>query len=80
MDKSIDGMPIVLTLEPGTYYRCTCRQSDTLPFCDGHHTAGGEVPLRFEVVERKRIALCGCGQSRNLPFCDGQCGVVTPEN
>lgn len=29
------GKPIVLELEPGTYYRCTCGGSSNMPFCDG---------------------------------------------
>ena len=29
------NMPIAITLEPGTYFRCTCGRSQNLPFCDG---------------------------------------------
>jgi len=69
------GMPIALTLEPGTYYRCTCGQSENLPFCDGHHQDGKSVPLKFDITEKSKVYLCSCGKSENLPFCDGQCGV-----
>ncbi|PLX75899.1 MAG: hypothetical protein C0615_07380, partial [Desulfuromonas sp.] len=34
------GMPIAITLEPGTYFRCTCGKSNNLPFCDGAHRTG----------------------------------------
>ncbi|WP_303721036.1 CDGSH iron-sulfur domain-containing protein [Malonomonas rubra] len=68
-------MPIVLTLEPGTYFRCTCGKSQNLPFCDGTHPAGDVVPLRFEISEQKKVYLCSCGESGSPPFCDGTCGV-----
>jgi len=69
------GMPIALTLEAGTYYRCTCGKSQNLPFCDGHHQGGKSVPLKFEVEEKKKVYLCSCGKSEKQPFCDGQCGT-----
>lgn len=69
------GMPIALTLEPGVYYRCTCGQSEYLPFCDGHHQAGDFTPIRFEVQKREKVYLCSCGETENPPHCDGSCGV-----
>lgn len=70
------GMPIALTLEPGTYYRCTCGQSQNLPFCDGGHAAGDGLPLQFEVTEKKKVFLCSCGNSHKQPFCDDSCGAA----
>jgi len=70
-------MPIVLTLEPGVYYRCTCGRSESLPFCDGHHQSGEQIPIRFEVKGRERVHICSCGESHNQPYCDGHCGVET---
>ena len=70
------GMPIAITLDPGTYYRCTCGQSDNLPFCDGHHQSGEHNPIMFEIKERKLVYLCSCGETDDPPFCDESCGVA----
>jgi len=72
------GMPIAITLEPGTYYRCTCGGSKNLPFCDGKHR-GGDLPVRFEIADRRKVYLCSCGKTATEPFCDQTCGVVLPE-
>lgn len=69
------GMPIRLTLDPGIYYRCTCGKSENLPFCDGAHPPGKQVPIRFEIKERQQVYLCSCGRTGKAPFCDGTCGV-----
>lgn len=71
------GMPIKLTLDAGTYYRCTCGKSQNLPFCDGSHS-GSQQPLRFEVPEKQVVYICSCGKSANQPYCDESCGVTLP--
>ena len=73
------GMPIAITLDPGTYDRCTCGKSDNLPFCDGHHQGGKQLPIRFTLDERKKVYLCSCGRTGSQPFCDAGCGFTPPE-
>jgi CDGSH-type Zn-finger protein len=72
------GMPIALTLEPGTYYRCTCGKSQHLPFCDESHRGGGSMPIEFVITEKQKVYLCSCGKTKKAPFCDSTCGVCLP--
>lgn len=66
-----DRKPVVMSLEPGTYYWCTCGRAQNQPFCDGSHKGTGFTPLAFEVTETKTVALCNCKYTGNAPFCDG---------
>jgi CDGSH-type Zn-finger protein len=63
--------PIIMDLEPGTYYRCTCGKTKTSPFCDGAHKGTGFEPLAFVITEKKQVALCTCKRTKTSPFCDG---------
>lgn len=73
------GMPIAITLDPGTYDRCSCGRSKNLPFCDGGHQGSNQLPVRFSLEERKKVYLCSCGKTKSQPFCDGGCGFTPPE-
>jgi CDGSH-type Zn-finger protein len=66
-----DKKPTVMTLEPGTYYWCSCGRSGKQPFCDGAHQGSGFTPQAFEITEQKQVALCLCKKTQNPPFCDG---------
>jgi CDGSH-type Zn-finger protein len=74
VDSKSNG-PIVVELDPGTYYRCTCGKSAKMPFCDGAHvgTGTGLTPIAFEVKEKQQVYLCNCGKTSNAPYCDGSC-------
>lgn len=63
--------PEVLELEPGTYFWCACGRSQKQPFCDGSHKGTGFTPVKFELTEKKTVALCLCKRTGNPPFCDG---------
>lgn len=63
--------PYTVTLEPGTYYWCSCGKSAQEPFCDGSHRDTGKEPVAFEIKTASKEALCGCGRTKTPPYCDG---------
>lgn len=63
--------PVLVELEPGTYYWCACGRSADQPFCDGSHQGTEFVPMEFVVQEKKKVALCRCKRTAKAPFCDG---------
>lgn len=69
--KVFDKKPMLMELEPGTYYWCSCGYSKQQPFCDGSHQGTELTPVSFEVREKKSVALCLCKQTKNAPYCDG---------
>jgi CDGSH-type Zn-finger protein len=69
--KVYDSKPVLLELEPGTYWWCACGLSKTQPFCDGSHAGSEFEPLEFTVEQAGTKALCQCKKSGNPPYCDG---------
>ena len=63
--------PVVVELEEGVYWFCTCGKSAQQPFCDGSHAGTDFQPQPFEITEKKRYALCQCKHTNGAPFCDG---------
>ena len=66
-----DNKPVILELEAGDYWWCSCGESQKQPFCDGSHKDTGFTPLKFTLEGKKRVALCQCKATQNHPFCDG---------
>jgi len=74
--RIFDRQPVVLDLEPGTYYWCACGNSAKQPFCDGAHKGGDFQPLKFEIATPSKKAICLCKHTEHAPFCDGAHGKV----
>lgn len=66
-----DNKPVVMELEAGDYFWCTCGQSSNQPFCNGAHKGTEFTPMKFTLGENKQVALCACKHTQNAPFCDG---------
>ena len=66
-----DKKPVVMELEAGDYWWCSCGLSNNQPFCNGAHKGTEFVPQKFTVAEKQTVALCLCKHTGNTPFCDG---------
>ncbi len=69
--KIADRRPMVLELEPGTYWWCACGLSASQPFCDGAHQGTGLAPVKLDIAAPCRKAMCLCKHTADQPFCDG---------
>lgn len=69
--KIAQKSPIVVDVEPGTYFWCSCGMSSNQPYCDGSHKGSEFTPVKEVVEANKKVAWCGCKHSGNAPFCDG---------
>ena len=69
--KIADTKPVVLELEAGTYWYCTCGESSNQPFCDGGHKGTEFKPEKVELADAAKMAFCQCKRSGNQPQCDG---------
>ncbi|HIK46052.1 MAG TPA: CDGSH iron-sulfur domain-containing protein [Leptolyngbyaceae cyanobacterium M65_K2018_010] len=66
-----DTQPMVMELEVGDYFWCTCGRSAGQPFCDGSHQGTGFTPMKLTLETQRQVALCACKHTGNPPFCDG---------
>lgn len=62
--------PIIVNVEAGAHYFCTCGKSKAFPYCDGEHVNTESVPHVEIITEAKKIAICACGKSNSV-FCNG---------
>ncbi|PTN09731.1 CDGSH iron-sulfur domain-containing protein [Mangrovibacterium marinum] len=69
--KIAEKSPVMLEMEPGTYYWCKCGLSANQPFCDGSHKDTDFSPMEVKIEEKKQVWWCRCKQTDNPPFCDG---------
>ncbi len=49
--------PLVLALEAGTHWLCTCGQSTNAPYCDGSHKGTAFQPLALELDTPKEVII-----------------------
>jgi len=69
--KIAEKSPLMMEMQPGTYYWCACGRSKNQPFCDGSHKATSFTPRPVTVDQVQTVFWCRCKQSKNPPFCDG---------
>ncbi|MGD9929009.1 MAG: CDGSH iron-sulfur domain-containing protein [Mangrovibacterium sp.] len=69
--KIAEKSPVMMEMEPGTYWWCACGQSKNQPFCDGSHKGTEFSPKEVKIEEKQTVFWCRCKQTDNPPFCDG---------
>jgi CDGSH-type Zn-finger protein len=50
----MEETPLILDLEPGTYYWCSCGKSGNIPFYYGSHNGTKFVPVEFKSLKRRK--------------------------
>ncbi|MHA7108515.1 CDGSH iron-sulfur domain-containing protein [Sunxiuqinia elliptica] len=69
--KVAEKSPLMMEMQPGTYYWCACGKSQNQPFCDGSHKGSEFSPKEVKIPEVQTVFWCRCKQTDNPPFCDG---------
>lgn len=69
--KIAEKSPVMMEMQPGTYFWCACGESNNQPFCDGSHKGSEFTPKQVKIEEVQSVFWCRCKQTDNPPFCDG---------
>jgi CDGSH-type Zn-finger protein len=69
--KVAEKSPLMMEMQPGTYFWCACGRSNNQPFCDGSHKGSEFLPKEVKIEEVQSVFWCRCKQTDNPPFCDG---------
>ncbi|MGQ8336732.1 CDGSH iron-sulfur domain-containing protein [Sunxiuqinia sp. A32] len=69
--KIAERSPLMMEMQPGTYYWCACGRSKNQPFCDGSHKVTNFKPREVKIDQIQTVFWCRCKQTSNPPFCDG---------
>ncbi|KOH42969.1 cytochrome C551 [Sunxiuqinia dokdonensis] len=69
--KVAEKSPLMMEMQPGTYFWCACGRSNNQPFCDGSHKGTEFTPKEVKIEEVQSVFWCRCKQTDNPPFCDG---------
>jgi len=66
-----DKKPLLLEMQAGEYWWCSCGKSKNQPYCDGSHQGSEFTPMPVKFDDVQSVYWCQCKQSSNKPFCDG---------
>jgi CDGSH-type Zn-finger protein len=66
-----DSKPLILEVEAGVHFWCSCGRSAHPPFCDGSHKGTGLQPVKFVATEKITVRWCQCKRTQTPPVCDG---------
>lgn len=59
--------PIVVQLDAGTHWICTCGRSQNAPYCNGSHQETGLQPLALELAAPATVEISGAVMSSSSP-------------
>ena len=54
-----------VTLDAGTYYICSCGQSQNLPYCDGSHKGTNLQPIALQLESLQTVEISDLPESQS---------------